>query len=122
MKNTIFTLGCLLLFLFATNAQILFGTTFNGGAGGGGTINKLGTAANTFTTVASLQSVPLSPDRCHFIQATDGKLYGMTKGINSGVGGAALFSFDPSNGAYTKLKDFDYNNDGVPKGKFDAGQ
>ena len=40
------------------------------------------------------------------MQASDGKLYGMTsQGGSSGYG--VIFSFDPSSSTYTKLKDFD---------------
>ena len=45
------------------------------------------------------------------IQATDGKLYGMTAGGGSN-GSDVIFSFDPSALTYTKLKDF-YRNDGL---------
>jgi uncharacterized repeat protein (TIGR03803 family) len=49
------------------------------------------------------------------IQATNGKLYGMTSeggSINAGV----IFSFDPSSYTYTKLKNFDGTNGGNPYG------
>jgi uncharacterized repeat protein (TIGR03803 family) len=47
------------------------------------------------------------------IQASDGKLYGMTYGGgNSGSG--VIFSFDPSSSIYTKLKDFDGANGANP--------
>ena len=42
------------------------------------------------------------------IQASDGKLYGMTShGGSNGYG--VIFSFDPSTSTYTKLKDFDWH-------------
>jgi hypothetical protein len=48
------------------------------------------------------------------MQASDGKLYGMTRRwkIMSGV----IFSFDPATSTYTKLKDFDDTNGANPYG------
>src|SRR5688500_17073739 len=49
------------------------------------------------------------------MQASDGKLYGMT--LQGGIiGYGVIFSFDPSSSTYTKLKDFDNINDGYPYG------
>ena len=43
------------------------------------------------------------------MQASDGKLYGMTSNGGSS-GNGVIFSFDPSSSTYTKLKDFDNTN------------
>ena len=52
-----------------------------------------------------------------FIQANDGKLYGMTSaGGNSGVG--TIFSFDPASSTYEKLMDFSYPNGFLAYGSF----
>jgi uncharacterized repeat protein (TIGR03803 family) len=49
------------------------------------------------------------------MQASDGKLYGMTSYGGSSVAGD-IFSFDPSTSTYTKLKDFDGINGRNPWG------
>ena len=48
------------------------------------------------------------------IQASDGKLYGMTSEGSSNVG--CYLSFDPSSATYTKLEDFDNTNGSQPDG------
>src|SRR5438477_486950 len=53
------------------------------------------------------------------MQASDGKLYGMTSngGSNSfGDGGGVIFSFDPLSSTYTKLKDFNVVDGSHPTG------
>ena len=49
------------------------------------------------------------------MQATDGKLYGMTSRGGS-LGYGVIFSFDPSSATYTKLHDFDSTNGANPTG------
>jgi uncharacterized repeat protein (TIGR03803 family) len=49
------------------------------------------------------------------MQASDGKLYGMTAGGGSN-GDGVIFSFDPSTSTYTKLKDFGDSTGGSPSG------
>jgi uncharacterized repeat protein (TIGR03803 family) len=49
------------------------------------------------------------------MQASNGKLYGMTDGEEAAAKGV-IFSFDPSTSTYTKLKDFDGTNGGNPSG------
>ena len=48
------------------------------------------------------------------MQASDGKLYGMTP--ESTGGGGVIFSFDPSTSTYTKLKDFNAGDGSNPYG------
>ncbi len=47
-----------------------------------------------------------------FIQASDGKLYGMTNGGGSSDAGV-IFSSDPSSSTYTKLRDLQGANPGT---------
>ena len=50
------------------------------------------------------------------MQASDGKLYGMTTNGGSSSDNGVIFSFDPSSSTYTKLKDFDNTNGANPYG------
>jgi uncharacterized repeat protein (TIGR03803 family) len=47
-----------------------------------------------------------------FIQAPDGKLYGMTS-TGGAYGYGVIFQYDPSSGSYTKKVDFDYTTKGA---------
>jgi len=105
---------CLLqLSIFSIQAQILYGTTSNGGNERTGTINKFIPATNQLIiakTFAGLSN-PRNPDYTNFIQASDGKLYGMTYGGGAN-GYGTIFSLDTFSTVYTKLVDFD-NTDGA---------
>jgi uncharacterized repeat protein (TIGR03803 family) len=80
MKKTILTILCFFAGILSTQAQILYGTTVYGGDHGGGTINKFIPATNNLTVVKSFESLSATnPFYTNFIQASDGKLYGMTK-------------------------------------------
>jgi uncharacterized repeat protein (TIGR03803 family) len=95
------------------HAQSLYCTTLKGGQNGGGTICKLDkgklSAAFNFDT----------PDGCRprgkFLEASDGKLYGMTsKGGSFDMG--TIFTYDPQSGEYHRLMDFDSINGSYPRG------
>jgi uncharacterized repeat protein (TIGR03803 family) len=112
MKKTILTLGFIVA-AYMLNAQVLYGTTSLGGNNNGGTICKFITATNTLSAAFSFEGADgATPEYLKLIQASDGTLYGMTRaGGNAGAG--TIFSYDPSNATYAKLKDFDYaDNDG----------
>ncbi len=97
------------------HAQTLFGTTSKGGNDGGGTINKFIPATNNLTVARSFESFAANPYYTNFIQASNGKLYGVTAyGGSSGFG--VIFSYDPLSATYTKLKDFDFTNGANPYG------
>jgi len=114
MKKLLLITVCFLAYI-SVHAQTLFGTTSAGGNAGGGTINKFIPTTNDLKVVSSFQSIASNPYYTNFVQATNGKLYGMTsEGGNKNVG--AIFSFDPSNSTYTRLKDFDGINGSNPKG------
>lgn len=96
-------------------AQVLYGTTTNGGNDGGGTINKFIPSTNNLTVVKSFENIATNPVYTNFVQANDGKLYGLlAQGGRFGYG--AIFSFDPATGLYTKLNDFDGVNGANPNG------
>ena len=102
--------------MFYTKAQTLYGTTLNGGTGGAGTINRYVPATNDLTVAKSFESLDAyNPYQTNFIEASNGKLYGMTVYGGSSDAGV-IFSFDLSSSTYTKLKDFDYTNGGYPYG------
>src|SRR5690348_2724214 len=112
LLSTLYLLTC----MFYTKAQTLYGTTLNGGTGGAGTINRYVPATNDLTVAKSFESLDAyNPYQTNFIEASNGKLYGMTVYGGSSDAGV-IFSFDLSSSTYTKLKDFDYTNGGYPYG------
>ncbi len=77
MKKILFTLipiftACL------SHAQVLYSTTSEGGDYGWGTICKLDLSTNTLTAAFSFNIANGAQPYGSFIQASDGKLYGMT--------------------------------------------
>ena len=115
MKKLLLSIIYFLACIFSIQAQTLYGTTSNGGTDGGGTINKFIPATNNLIVAHSLESLAVNPYYTNFIQASNGKLYGMTAiGGSSGVG--VIFSFDPSSASYTKVKDFNIVDGASPEG------
>ncbi|MDQ2719852.1 MAG: T9SS type A sorting domain-containing protein [Bacteroidota bacterium] len=115
MKKILLGFAYFLVSIFSIQAQTLYGTTFNGGNNGGGTINKFIPATNNLIVPKSFEDIASNPQFTNFIQASDGKLYGMTQqGGSSNMG--VIFSFDPTSSTYTKVKDFDNTNGAYPIG------
>src|SRR5450432_1286848 len=103
MKKALLSMTCFLAYIFSIQAQTLYSTTFYGG-NGGGTINKFVPVTNDLVVSKTFEGFTTNSYYTNFIQASDGKLYGMSvSGGSSGVG--VIFSFDPSSFTYTKLKD-----------------
>jgi len=108
--------------IFSIQAQTLYATTYNGGKDDGGTLIKFEPAANSLTVLKSFETHAAKPYYTSLIQASDGKLYGMTaqggdsrpQGANDDYG--VIFSFDPSTSNYTMLKKFDGTNGKYPRG------
>ena len=118
MKKTLLSIIYFLACIFSIQAQTLYGTTVFGGNNGGGTIIKFIPATNNLIAAKSFERIGNSSTGSptgSLLQATDGKLYGMTSGAIFGNYGV-IFSFDPSCFTYTKLKDFDAVNGGNPDG------
>src|SRR6478735_3407867 len=120
MKKTLLTLSFILA-AYMLKAQVLYGTTTQGGNNNGGAICKLATATNTLTAAFSLDGPDgTNPEYTKLLQASDGKLYGMT--TQGGIYGAessgygVIFSYDPATSSYTKLIDFDGTNGQWPFG------
>jgi uncharacterized repeat protein (TIGR03803 family) len=92
----------------ATNGD-LYGTTYLGGAGGGGTVFRI-TVSGTLTTLHSFCSEGGDPctdganPYAGLVQATDGDLYGTTYG-GGAVGWGTVFKITPS-GTLTTLHSF----------------
>ncbi len=96
----------------ATNGK-LYGLTHGGGTSGQGSLFSYDISTSTFTTVFSFTgSATGRIPQGSLIQATNGKLYGMT-----GYGGIAgdngtIFSYDISTSTFTKHVDFDGTTNG----------
>jgi uncharacterized repeat protein (TIGR03803 family) len=93
----------------------LYGMTIWGGSSSAGVIFSFDLISSTYTKLTDFDHTNGSHPSGSLMQASDGKLYGLTsEGGNISLG--VIFSFDPSSSTYTKLKDFDYANGGNPQG------
>ena len=73
----------------------------------------LRSSASTFTKLKDFDSTNGAYPAGSLMQASDGKLYGMTtSGGSSNLG--VVFSFDPSTGTFTKLQNFNGTNGAHP--------
>src|SRR4051812_36197038 len=110
MKNYLLFIACFFTLMFASaqNPE-LYGMTYGGGAHQCGTIFKINTDGSDFQTVYSFDSLAGMNPYGTLLQASNGKMYGMTF-----YGGAyhygTIFSFNPNNNIYTKLHDFNLTN------------
>jgi uncharacterized repeat protein (TIGR03803 family) len=91
----------------------LYGLTFGGGSGGAGVIFSFDPSASTLTKLMDFGITSGTSSYGSLLQASDGKLYGMThRGGSSDVG--VIFSFDLSTSTYIKLKDYTGANGALP--------
>src|SRR5690349_19007040 len=98
-------IGSCIAFLSTLRAQEFYSTASDGGTNGKGTISKFVTGANTLTAAFTFDYPDALTPQGSLMQASNGKLYGMTQsGGSNNVG--VLFSFDPVTSTYTKLRDF----------------
>jgi len=104
MKKTLLLL-CFLGLILNIQAQTLYGLTGGGGNDGVGTIIKFIPSTNNLSVAKSFENYAANPVFTNFIQASDGKLYGMTSAGGS-IDRGVIFSYDPASSTYTKLKDF----------------
>ena len=103
--------------LFQANDGKLYGMTNKGGTRGYGVIFSFDPAISAYAKLRDLGSHENGTNvTSSLLQASDGKLYGMSSfGGNNDAG--VLFSFDPSSSVYKKLLDFDvYPNGSIPYG------
>ncbi|MEO8413678.1 MAG: choice-of-anchor tandem repeat GloVer-containing protein [Ginsengibacter sp.] len=119
MKKNLLTIVLLCSCTALIKAQTLYGTTFNGGTNNTGVVNKFIPATKGLTVVKNLESLSSSnPWYTKLIQATDGKLYGMTAGFNLAEtsDSGSIFSYNPGDSAFTTLYRFDGSQGNFPTG------
>lgn len=93
----------------------MYGITNGGGTSNAGTIFSFVPSSSAFTTLKNFDVTGGSDPWGSLMQASDGKLYGMTAyggSSNKGV----IFSFDASKGTYIDIEDFDSINGAIPYG------
>ncbi|MCC6258240.1 MAG: T9SS type A sorting domain-containing protein [Chitinophagaceae bacterium] len=117
MCKKIFILLVVLSFCFASFGQVLYGTTTAGGSLSGGVINKYDAGSQSLTTPYHFYLDGIYPDGITPIQASNGKIYGVTTSGGSKNAGV-IFSYDPVSASYTRLVDFDGVNGGKPFANF----
>jgi uncharacterized repeat protein (TIGR03803 family) len=108
--NGEFPFGSLML---ASNGK-LYGMTFRGGSNDSGVLFEYDIATNTYSKMLDF-AAPSDGTYPYgsLMQASNGKLYGMTKqGGNDNWG--VLFEYDPINYAFMKKTDFNGLNGGIP--------
>jgi hypothetical protein len=93
--------------------------TSDGSSGNVGVIFSYDLSSSTYTDLRDFDFVNDSNPQGSLMQASDGKLYGMTYyggtfGGNNGLG--VIFSFDLSNSTYINLKVFDDTDGARPLG------
>jgi uncharacterized repeat protein (TIGR03803 family) len=102
--------------MLASNG-LLYGTATTGGTGGIGVLFSFDTTTSTYTKLVDFNGAGngFSP-RGSLIQATNGKLYGLTTG--GGVNDAGvIFEYDPLTSSFAKRMDFDPVSSGLsPQG------
>jgi len=82
---------------------------YQGGTDGAGVIFSYDPSISVYTKLKDFDYANGGYPSGSLMQASDGKLYGMTdEGGSNGVG--VIFSFNPLTSIYTKLKDFDVVN------------
>jgi len=97
-----------------TNGK-LYGTTYNGGGNGKGVIFSYDLSSNTYTDLHDFDIPTGSKPYSGLMQASNGKLYGMTNmGGTSDYG--VIFSYDISASQYTVLYNFDGTSGSNPMG------
>ncbi len=98
----------------------LYGLACNGGKYGFGSIFSFDRSSSSFAKLLDFNYKNGANPYGSLVQAANGKLYGITNQGGHGyihredtTGAGVIFSFDPVTLAYTKIKDFDYYNDGA---------
>jgi uncharacterized repeat protein (TIGR03803 family) len=94
---------------------LLYGTTYNGGNLGNGTLFEYDPLTASLTTKVHFDySLTGANPYSALLQVSTGKLYGMT--LNGGVDSSGvLFSYDIGTGTYSKKMDFNYH---IPAGGY----
>ncbi|WP_026898830.1 choice-of-anchor tandem repeat GloVer-containing protein [Daejeonella oryzae] len=95
----------------------MYGVTRSGGAGNNGVIYSFDPATSVYSKLKDFQGADGSyvNGRGSLIEASDGKLYGVTsRGGKDNFG--VLFSYDPRSGAYSSFLEFNGTNGKYPDG------
>ncbi len=101
--------------MIQANDGKLYGMASIGGTGNYGIIFSFNPSSLTYTKLKDFDSINGANPHGSLMQASNGKLYGMTyNGGSKGYG--VIFSFDPVTATYTKLKDFNYADGANPSG------
>jgi len=93
----------------------LYGMTLNGGANNFGIVFNYDVFTNTFSKIIDFNGINGKQPFGSLMEASDGKLYGMTQAggaYNKGV----IFSIDPNGNIYSKLYDFTILSGSIPAG------
>src|SRR5258706_6963635 len=93
----------------------LYSMTAYGGNSDDGAIISFDPSSSTYTKLKNFEGGDGANPHGSLMQASNGKLYGMTYAGGSSDDGV-IFSFDPSSSTYTKLMDFDGTNGANPSG------
>jgi uncharacterized repeat protein (TIGR03803 family) len=91
----------------------LYGMTWGGGNNGAGVIFSYDPLSSTYSKLYDFDFANGSHPYGDLMQASDGKLYGMTNSGGSNDLGV-IFSFDPVSSRFTKLLDYDGSNGANP--------
>lgn len=83
----------------------LYGTTSSGGTCGDGTLFRYDPVTEVYESLVDFGFSNGSYPQGALFQATDGKIYGTTRGGGNNFGGI-IFSFDPANDEYLVVHDF----------------
>lgn len=101
--------------VLASNGK-LYGMTEDGGSNSLGVLFSYDITTSTYSQLVNFSGTSNgSNPKGNLIQATNGKLYGMTQNggaFNDGV----IFSYDPSTNTYSKIFDFSGSNGSTPTG------
>jgi uncharacterized repeat protein (TIGR03803 family) len=100
--------------MFASNGKI-YGLTRGGGSSSNGVLYEYDLTTSTYTKKHDFVTITGTMPWGHLIQASNGKLYGMTEyGGLSNLG--TLFEYDITSSTFTKLRDFNSTSGGRPEG------
>jgi uncharacterized repeat protein (TIGR03803 family) len=93
----------------------LYGTTYQGGAAGDGTVFELASGSGTITTLASFNGANGANPATGLVMDSSGNLYGTADGQGP-LGHGTVFELAAGSGAITTLASFDATNGASPSG------